>query len=321
MGISRSVPFNFDSIIGKSDEISACKNIAIKASKTSSPVLVYGETGTGKELFVQSIHNASERKNKPFIAENCACIPINLFESTLWGTVKGSFTGADDRKGLFEVANGGTLYLDELNSMPLELQSKLLRVLQEGTIRSVGSSAIKKVDVRVIASINESPEALLKEGKLRSDLFYRLNVVRIDVPSLRNRKEDIPLLVEHFISRFNASFNGNITGITEAALGGLITNKWEGNIRELEHVIEAIFNTKLEGQITIEDLKKLGVFRKRKTLSLNEILEQTERNYIREALVLSHFNITKASEILGIPRQTLQSKIKRFGIRRSKTDE
>ena len=191
--------YDFIDIIGKNVKILNAKEKASKASLTSSPVLIYGETGTGKELFVQAIHYNSYRKNKPFIAQNCAAIPPNLLEGILFGTIKGSFTGAENREGLFELANGGTLYLDELNSMPLELQPKLLRVLQEGTIRRVGDTNQRNVDVRVIASVNELPEKILEEGSIRKDLYYRLNVVRINIPPLRERKEDIPLLVKYFI--------------------------------------------------------------------------------------------------------------------------
>lgn len=321
MGTSLNAKYHMDDIIGKGIEITKCKEMALKAAKTSSPVLIYGETGTGKELIVQAIHNASVRKTKPFIAENCASIPANLLESTLFGIQRGSFTGADNRKGLFEIADGGTLYLDELNSMPMELQGKLLRVLQEGIIRKIGSSLTKKVDVRVITSLNELPEELIKKERLRPDLFYRLNVVRINLPPLSSRKEDIPMLVEHFINKFNSKFKGNIKGITDGALKILLSSNFDGNVRELEHVIEVIFNLKSQGKITMEDLKQCGIFRNRKILTLKEILHNTEKSYIEEALVISKFNITKASEYLGIPRQTLQSKMRKLKIKRRSSDE
>ena len=315
MGIRGTAKYIFDDIIGKSENIIDCKEKAAKASKTSSPVLVYGETGTGKELFVQAIHNNSSRSKKPFIAQNCAAIPSNLLESILFGTVRGSFTGAEDRKGLFELADGGTLYLDELNSMPMELQGKILRVLQEGIIRRVGSINVKKVDVRVIASFNESPEMLLEEGKLRNDLYYRLNVVSINIPTLRQRKEDIPTLIECFIDKFNKSFNGAISGIDVAALEKLILWNFEGNIRELEHIIEGIFNLKLEGSITLEDLKELGFNKPTKFRSLKDRLKEAEKTYILEALTITKYNISKAAELLKVPRQTLQGKIKRLNIK------
>jgi transcriptional regulator with PAS, ATPase and Fis domain len=315
MGIRGTAKYTFDDIIGNSEKMVSCKEKAVKASRTSSPVLVFGETGTGKELFVQAIHNNSSRNKKPFIAQSCAAIPSNLLETILFGTVRGSFTGAEDKKGLFEIADGGTLYLDELNSMPLELQGKILRVLQEGTIRRVGSTTVKEVDVRVIASLNESPELLLEEGKLRNDLYYRLNVVRINIPTLRQRKEDIPALIDCFINKFNKSFNGAIIGVDEAALERLILWDFEGNIRELEHIIEGAFNLKLEGRITLKDLKELGLNKLNKNRALKERLKEAEKAYILEALTITKYNVSKAAELLEVPRQTLQSKIKKLNIK------
>lgn len=314
MGIGRTARFTFEDIIGNSSSLLKCKEIAVKASRTASPILIYGETGTGKELFVQAIHNSSTRSGKPFIAQNCAAIPSSLLEAILFGTIKGGFTGAEDRKGLFELADGGTLYLDELNSMPIELQGKILRVLQEGNIRRVGSTIVKSVNVRVIASLNELPEVLLENEKLRRDLYYRLNVVRINIPGLRERKEDIPVLIDFFINRFNKSFNGNVIGIDEDALEKLILWNWEGNIRELEHVIEGVFNLKLQGSITLKDLKEVGLEKSIKLVPLNEKLKELERGYILEALIISKFNVSRAAELLRIPRQTLQSKMKRLNI-------
>lgn len=306
--------FSFDDIIGQSEPVQKSKEKATRASYTVSPILIYGETGTGKELFVQAIHNCSQRKNKPFIAQNCAAIPETLLEGILFGTMKGSFTGAENRKGLFEEADGGTLYLDELNSMPMELQAKLLRVIQEGAIRRLGDTNIKKVDVRIIASLNEEPERIVETGKLRKDLFYRLNVVRINLTPLRERKEDIPILVYHFIDKFNKKFNMNIKGIDDAALKEIIKMNWSGNVRQLEHFIESIFNNKQDGTIELSDLLELdnSVKNDEKPLSLRERLEQSEKGYIMEALVLSNNNVTRASEILDIPRQTLQYKIKKY---------
>lgn len=311
----RNARYSFEDIIGVSNKLMCCKEKAIKAAKTSSPVLIYGETGTGKELFVQSIHNESSRNNKPFIAQNCAAIPSNLLESILFGTVKGSFTGSENRKGLFEIADGGTLYLDELNSMPIELQSKILRALQEGVVSRVGSNALKRINVRIIASSNESPELLLKEGKLRRDLYYRLNVVRIDIPALRDRKEDITILVDHFIRKFNDNFNAKIEGIEQSAMEKLILWNWGGNVRELEHTIEGLFNLKLQGVITLNDLKEIGFNKKSKIIPLKQKMNEFEKSYILEVLIITKFNISKAAELLNVPRQTLQSKIKRLNIK------
>lgn len=311
-GARKCVRYDFVDIIGKNRKLLDAKEKAYKASLTSSPVLVYGETGTGKELFVQAIHQNSYRKNKPFIAQNCAAIPSNLLEGILFGTIKGSFTGSEDREGLFELANGGTLYLDELNSMPLELQPKLLRVLQEGTIRRVGDTNQRNIDVRIIASVNELPEKLLDEGIIRKDLYYRLNVVRINIPPLRERKEDIPFLVKHFIDKLNKEFNANITGFDTEVFEKLYMHNWKGNIRELEHLIESIFNFKKDGIIHIEDIKQVTDPSSTEMITLNEKLKETEEKYIKEAMLMANGNISKASKILEIPRQTLQYKLKKL---------
>lgn len=316
MVVARTAKYDFNCIIGSSKEILSCKDKALKASRTSSPVLIYGETGTGKELFVQAVHNSSSRRNKPFIDQNCAAIPNNLLESILFGISKGSFTGADNRKGLFEMADGGTLYLDEINSMPMELQGKILRALQDGTIRRVGSTALKKVDVRIIASLNELPESLLEEERIRRDLYYRLNVVRIDLPPLRNRKEDIPELINYFINKFNNRFDANIEGVESLAMEELILCDWSGNIRELEHLIEGIFNIKNKGIISMNNLLEVGFsISSQEIIPLKQKMRELERKYILEALTITKFNISRAAELLQIPRQTLQSKIKRMNIK------
>lgn len=313
--IKTRAKYTLDDIIGNSKEIERIKALARKAANTSSPILIYGETGTGKELFVQAIHNHSKRSNKQFIAQNCAAIPLGLLESLLFGSSKGGFTGAESRKGLFEIADGGTLYLDELNSMPLDFQGKLLRTLQEGVISRVGDTMLKKVDVRIIASINEEPEDLLSRGLLRKDLFYRLNVVRIDLPPLRERKEDVPLLIHFFIKKFNAKFQATVDGIDEKALEKLILSPWRGNVRQLEHIMEAAFNLRQKGNILVEDLniEELDISSNRST-SLVRRLEEAERIYIKEALIISNYNVSKAAKYLDIPRQTLQYKIKKFKI-------
>lgn len=310
---STSAKYDFIDIVGRSNYILEAKDRANKASKTLSPVLVYGETGTGKELFVQAIHNNSIRRKKPFVPQNCAAIPINLMEGILFGTARGGFTGAENRKGLFELASGGTLYLDELNSMPLELQAKILRVIQEGEIRRVGETESREIDVRIIASLNEEPEMLVEKGLLRKDLYYRLNVVRINLPPLRKRKEDIPLLVSFFINSFNEKFKADIQGIHQEALKRLISMQWEGNIRELEHCLEAIFNLRQSGFILAEDLDEISTASKAKEIiPLKEKIAELEGGYINEALTAANNNISEAARLLDIPRQTLQSKIKKL---------
>lgn len=306
--------YTFDDIVGESKSIKRVKELAKKACNTTSPVLIYGDTGTGKELIVQAIHEGSSRRNKSFIPQNCAAIPENLLESIFFGVSKGSFTGAESKLGLFELADGGTLYLDELNSMPINFQGKLLRVLQDGEIRRVGDTVSKRVDVRIITSLNENPEELVDCGKLRRDLYYRLNVLRIDLPQLNERKEDIPKLVSHFIEKLNNGFNKIITGIREDALKALIAHDYEGNVRELEHILEGAFNLRNEGYIELEDLclrVDSGSFM---SWSLKDKLEYYEKKYIKEAIIMSGYNISKAAKILDIPRQTLQYKIKKYEI-------
>lgn len=234
--------YTFDDIIYVSEKmqdiIAQCRQVA----KADSAVMIYGETGTGKELFAQSIHHASRRADRPFLAINCAALPENLLESLLFGSVKGAYTGAENRTGLFEQANHGTLLLDEINSMNISLQAKLLRVLQEGTIRKLGGSTEIKVDVRVLSCINIPPQQAIAEGKLRQDLFYRLGVVNINIPPLRDRKEDIPYLVKHFIREYNRKLLTDVQGISPSVLEIFRRYRWPGNVRELQHAIEHALN-------------------------------------------------------------------------------
>lgn len=305
--------YTFMDIIGQNSDILKLKAYALKAAGTSSPVLIYGETGTGKELFVQSIHNSSSRKYKPFIAQNCAALPSTLLEGILFGTVKGSFTGAEERPGLFELADGGTLYLDELNSTPLDLQAKLLRVLQDGVIRRVGDIKEKVVDVRIIASTNIEPEKCVAEGIIRKDLFYRINVIYLKIPELKKRKSDIPILVEHFIEKYNRKFNLKLKGITKAAMERMLSYDWPGNVRELQYVIEGLMNMKESEYIECEDLPEY--IKNNGSRSIFQLLEDNERSIILDAMKLWNSNISKTAEYLKIPRQTLQYKIKKFQIK------
>ncbi|WP_291569490.1 sigma-54 interaction domain-containing protein [Clostridium sp. UBA4548] len=306
--------YTFEDIVGESENIRRVKELGEKASNTGSSVLIYGDTGTGKELIVQAIHEASVRRNRNFIPQNCAAIPENLLESIFFGTSKGSFTGAESQVGLFELAHRGTLYLDELNSMPINFQGKLLRVLQDGEVRRVGDAASKKVDVRIIASLNENPEDLVEQGRLRKDLYYRLNVIRINLPNLNDRKEDIPLLVKCFVEKFNERFNKAITGISTEALQGLVKHDYEGNIRELEHIIEGAFNIRSQGVIELKDLYLREKVKAFADWSLKDKLEYYEKKYIKEAVILADYNISKAAKFLDIPRQTLQYKMKKYNI-------
>ncbi|MBU5255506.1 sigma-54 interaction domain-containing protein [Tissierella praeacuta] len=316
--VKESAQFTLLDIIGENKEIIRLKSLALKAAESDVSVLISGDTGTGKELFVHSIHNASSRRYKPFITQNCAALPGNLLEGILFGTIKGGFTGAEDRPGLFELANGGTLFLDEINSMPLELQSKLLRVLQDGNIRRVGATNTTKVDVRIIAATNISPEEAVENKQIRRDLYYRLNVVSFEIPLLRDRKDDIPILTNYFIKKFNNKLGKNVKGISKAVLNIFNNYKWDGNVRELEHLIEGIMSISDKEIIDIEDLPyKFRQHEKNHNeygASLTEILEETERNIIKEVLAKTDNNITKTAEILKIPRQTLQYRLSKLGL-------
>ena len=276
-----------------------------------------GETGTGKEFVVQSIHSASPRKNGPFVAQNCSAFPATLLESILFGTIKGSFTGAEDRPGLFELADGGTLFLDEINSMPIELQSKLLRVLQDGTLRRIGDNKIKQIDARIIASMNIDPEQAVRNKELRLDLYYRLNVVSLTVPPLRERKSDILTLANHFINIYNNKLNCHVSGISEETSKAFFAHSWPGNVRELQHVIEHAMNIMSGQVIELGDLPaNIGQPNNLQmgddcTESIKESsLNHVERKYLIKALDQSKGNVSKAALLLGIPRQTLQNKLK-----------
>lgn len=303
--------YSFEDIIGNSKEIRNVKELAMKVCNSKSPIFVYGDTGTGKELIVQAIHNSSIRRKKPFIAQNCAAIPDNLLESIFFGVGKGGFTGAIESEGLFDIANGGTLYLDELNSMDIMFQGKFLRVLQEGEFRRIGETNTRKTDIRIIASVNENPDFLVKSNKLRKDLYYRLNVIRINMPELNARKEDIPILVSMFIEKHNKRLGTNVNGIDSYALEVLMKKDYDGNVRELEHIIEGALNYKRHGIIEISDLQLGNII---ESLSLKDKLVNMEIKYIKEALIIHGNNVSKASKFLNIPRQTLQYKITKYNI-------
>ncbi|PWK16360.1 sigma-54 interaction domain-containing protein [Tumebacillus permanentifrigoris] len=311
--------WTFEQILSADRAVLLLKELALRAASTSSPVLLFGETGTGKELFVQSIHNASPRRNKSFIAQNCAALPASLLEGLLFGTVKGSFTGAENRPGLFELADGGTLFLDEINSMPLELQAKLLRVLQEGLVRRVGDTKVIEVDVRILAATNQNPLQAIEGGQLRSDLYYRLNVVSLHLPRLADRREDIPLLTRHFIEKFNAAFGKNVRDITPDVLDRFMAHDWPGNVRELEHAVEGAMNLVTGDQIECEHLPwQVQHAKSTKTLTLEgpvrplrETMEQVEQELIRMAMEETGGNIQQAAKLLQVPRQTLQYRLSR----------
>lgn len=300
--------------------VDRCKMIA----QSDYPVMIYGETGTGKELFAQSIHNASDRSDGPFIAINCAAIPTTLLESILFGTEKGAYTGADKREGLFEQADGGTLLLDELNSMDVTLQSKLLRVIQEKTFYHVGGSVPIRVDVRIISNINQPPEEAVKAGVLREDLYYRLGVIIIKIPPLRERKEDIYLLCRQFIRTVNKKLKKNIDEVSDAAEALFDAYHWPGNVRELQHAIEFAANIMLREETVItpeylpdrilEQVRGVAPADESKTPSLEAVLRETGHRYLRRALDKNSGNVSQTARDLGITRQNLQHRMKKYGV-------
>ncbi|QHE50912.1 sigma-54-dependent Fis family transcriptional regulator [Pontibacillus sp. HMF3514] len=323
--------FTFDQIIGQSKLIQSVVDEAKRATRTSSSVLVVGETGTGKELFAQSIHNGSNRSSAPFISQNCAAIPDSLMESLLFGTKKGAFTGAIDRPGLFEQADGGTLLLDEINSLEPSLQAKLLRVIQEKSIRRVGDMKDKKVDVRIIATINEDPIDAVANNRLRKDLYYRLSVVTLFIPPLRDRKEDVMMLTQSFIDKYNALFSMDVKGISGEVKLLLQKHDWPGNVRELEHMIEGAMNL-IMGETVISTQNLPGWFRGRyltdeepinqkdtgdlseSSKTLREKMTEVEKYYVQQVLEKNGNNISKAAKNLGISRQSLQYRLKKFDL-------
>ncbi len=313
----------FRDIIGNSNEIKNEINKGIRASVSNSSVLIYGETGCGKELFAQSIHYDGERKDNPFIAINCAAIPSALLEGMLFGTVKGSFTGAENKKGLFEEAHKGTVLLDEINSMEPYLQSKLLRVLQDGYIRPVGSNKIIDVDVRIIATINEPAEKLISEGRLRKDFFYRLSVIKINIPLLRERKEDIKEISYHFINYYNKLLFKNVESISEEVLESFLNHSWPGNVRELKNVIENAMNMVDDEEVLTKNFfdskiiinsesSEESSFNEKE--SLGEYLYKIEKSIINKVYIENKKNITKTAKVLKISRQNLQYKLKKYDI-------
>ena len=312
--------YTFADIIGTSEEMLKLKKNALAVADSPSPVLVYGETGTGKELLIHAIHNASSRRNKPFIAQNCAALPESLLESILFGTVRGSFTGAETRPGLFEIADSGTLFLDEINSMPLQLQAKLLRVIQDGNIRRIGDTKTIHVDVRIMTAINTEPAKALKEKTLRDDLFYRLSVITLRMPDLQDRRQDIPALVEYFIRKYNGLLNKTIKAVQKDVMDFFMSYTWPGNIRELEHTIEGAMNI-ADGRFLsrgnlpyhlLEDFDNTAKHKDEDIKPLKEAIWQLESQLLETALKKNHGNVTKAAEMLDVPRQTLQYKMSKY---------
>jgi transcriptional regulator with GAF, ATPase, and Fis domain len=313
----------FSDIIGESSAMAEIFKQLEKVIDTRATVCIEGETGTGKEVIASAIHYQGKRRDKLFVAQNCAAVPENLLESELFGHKKGAFTGADhDKKGLFEIADGGTLFLDEIGEMTLNLQAKLLRVLQEGEIRPVGATASKSIDVRIICATNRSLEKEVEKGAFRQDLFYRLRVFPIRLPPLRERREDVPLLVEHFLRKYTAEMNKPVAGVTPEALDQLASYSWPGNIRELENEVQRlVIQCDNEGFITPELLAPsvrkveglLGRVAPKKG-TLKDMMEEVERWLLVEALREHGGNKTKTAETLGITREGLHKKLAKYGM-------
>lgn len=304
--------FNFDEIIGKSNSVNKVLEMVKNVSPTTATVLITGESGTGKELIARAIHKNSLRKNSPFVVVNCVAFSPNLLESELFGHEKGSFTGAIAKRiGRFEMANGGTIFLDEIGEMDLTIQTKLLRVLQEREFERVGSSRTIKVDVRILSATNKDLKKEIEERRFREDLFYRLNVFNVDVPPLRERKEDIPLIVEHLTGKYNKILNKKVKRVSAKAMELLLDYNYPGNIRELENIIErSMIMTKDE----IIDEKYFNFISKEEYIGKKGTLKETEKELIIKYLIQNKGNRTKTAEILGISRRSLQNKIKEYQI-------
>lgn len=318
----RNKLYVLDSIVTENEAMLSIKSKILKVSRNDSPVMVIGESGTGKELIVEAIHSMGSRRENPFISVNCAAIPDALMESTLFGTVKGSFTGAENRKGLFEIADGGTLFLDEINSMNIDLQAKLLKAVEEQKYMKLGGERYVDVDVRVISAVNVDPEEAIKNNSLRSDLFFRLGVVQFFVPPLRERKEDLKPLTEHFISYYNSRMNRQVMGVDEDVRRIFENYPWPGNVREFRNVMESAFNMAEGEYIALSDIPEtLAVFSFTRGnaafpeagKSLTSMMNEYEKEIIQQTLRNSA-SLSQASSMLKMTRQAVKYKIEKYGI-------
>ena len=312
---------NIDDIIGSSKEIESLKYKIQKVARTNSSVLIYGETGTGKELVAQSIHSSSSRKDKCFISQNCAAIPNTLLESIFFGTTKGSYTGSIDKPGIFELADGGTIFLDEINSMDLNMQAKLLKAIEEKKVTRIGDSKSRKVDVRIIAAINETPKNCILEKRMREDMYYRLSSIQIKLTPLRERKSDIIDLTKYFIEYYNKEMKSQITGVTNEVMELFNSYDWPGNVRQFKNLIESAFNFTSSNVIDVdnlpeyifEDTIKFNDTYLCKKIGLNGALEEYEKNLIT-SMAKDTKSLSQLAEELQISRQNLHYKINKYNL-------
>jgi PAS domain S-box-containing protein len=317
----RASKYTFRNIIGKSGTMVELKKMALKAAKTNAPVLIVGESGTGKELFAHAVHHASQRRPFPFVRLNCAAIPKDLLEAELFGYEPGAFTGAGGKgkPGKFELAQGGTIFLDEIGDLPLSMQPKLLRVIEEKEIERLGSTRLRYSDFRLITATHANLEKRVEKGQFRKDLFYRLNVIPLMIPPLRERREDIPLLTEHLIQRLNAELGMNVIRIQTQALECFRRYHWPGNVRELTNILERVMYSMDEDTIKGDHLpiflQTLGRgAEKIASVSLRKMRQDMEKEVILQAIRLAKNNKNRASQLLGIHRTALYKKLKKLNL-------
>lgn len=319
-GLRREITkeFSFSNIIGKSPVMQELFSLIRRVARTKSTVIIYGKSGTGKELVAKALHYNSPRADKTFVAFNCAAIPETLLETELFGHAKGAFTDARyAKKGLFVEADGGTLFLDEIGDMPVSIQGKLLRAIQEREIRPVGATQEIKIDVRLVAATHHDLQQLLKEGKIREDLYFRLNVVPINLPELKDRKEDIPPLVRHFIKKYAVENNQKPLNVSRETMRILMEYSWPGNVRELENVLERAAILTEGPMIQPENLPeglRSAPYASDEEIPISFSLENLEKKHIQDILNLTRGNQSEAAKILGIDRRTLYRKIKAYNL-------
>jgi two-component system response regulator GlrR len=307
--------YGFDNFIGKGPKMKRILMQVAQAAKTDSVVYISGESGTGKELIARNLHLTSARGDGPFVAINCAAIPENLLESELFGYQKGAFTGAhQNKRGLFAQAHGGTFFLDEISEMPMNMQAKLLRVLEEKAVQPIGARTPIKVDARILAASNKNLEEEVKEGKFREDLFYRIHVIVIQLPRLRERKEDIPLLAGHFLEKHSKQADKKITGFSSSASQKLLRHHWPGNVRELENTIESAVAMADKNVITEDSILQTQPIADESLKSLKDAKQDFEKNYLMQLITLTKGNVTETARLAGKYRADIYELLKKYNL-------